>query len=114
MEGGSLSRGGTSRMTRECQVRFCEGLGVKFRGPTRQSRRSDRARFNSGLPRLADILRASRHVSKVPKPEISPNAKPLDARGAARRIRFVAWQRLSGLASVFGEQQRHQLIDRCR
>src|SRR5215216_562244 len=30
------SRGGTSRMTRECQVRFCEGLGVKFPGPTRQ------------------------------------------------------------------------------
>src|SRR6202790_1817055 len=33
------SRDGTSRMTRECQVRFCEGLGVKFPGPTRQSRR---------------------------------------------------------------------------
>src|ERR1700682_5929248 len=32
------SREGTSRMTRECQVRFCEGLGVKFPGPTRQSR----------------------------------------------------------------------------
>jgi hypothetical protein len=31
------SRGGTSRMTRECQVRFCEGLGVKFPGPTRHS-----------------------------------------------------------------------------
>jgi len=27
------SRGGTSRMTRECQVRFCERLGVKFPGP---------------------------------------------------------------------------------
>src|ERR1700738_4336088 len=27
---------GTSRMTRECQVRICEGLGVKFPGPTRQ------------------------------------------------------------------------------
>src|SRR5260221_4520828 len=31
------SRGGTSRMTRECQIRFCEGLGVKFPGPTRQN-----------------------------------------------------------------------------
>src|SRR5260370_10212116 len=31
------SRGGTSRMTRECQVRICETLGVKFPGPTRQS-----------------------------------------------------------------------------
>src|ERR1700738_3735928 len=29
------SRGGTSRMTPECQVRFCEGLGVKLPGPTR-------------------------------------------------------------------------------
>ena len=26
------SRGGTSRMTRECQVRFCEGLGVNSPG----------------------------------------------------------------------------------
>ena len=28
--------GGTSRMTRECQVRICERLGVKFPGHTRQ------------------------------------------------------------------------------
>src|SRR6266567_784666 len=34
------SSDGTSRMTRECQVRNCERLGVKFPGPTRQSRRS--------------------------------------------------------------------------
>jgi hypothetical protein len=27
---------GTSRMTRECQVRICERLGVKFPGPTRR------------------------------------------------------------------------------
>src|SRR6478736_298005 len=31
------SRGGTNRMTREYQVRFCERLGVKFPGPTRHS-----------------------------------------------------------------------------
>src|SRR5947208_15481573 len=31
------SRDGTSRMTREYQVRFCERLGVKFPGPTRQN-----------------------------------------------------------------------------
>jgi hypothetical protein len=43
------SRDGTSRMTRECHVRFCEGLGVKFPGPTRQSRR--------GRPRVpVDLL----------------------------------------------------------
>ena len=35
------SSGGTSRMTRECQVRICERLGVKFPGPTRQKRRID-------------------------------------------------------------------------
>src|SRR5258708_15610324 len=29
------SRGDTSRMNREVQVRICEGLGVKFPGPTR-------------------------------------------------------------------------------
>ena len=44
------SRDGTSRMTRECQVRFCEGLGVKFPGPTRQSRHFDRGPLTSGLP----------------------------------------------------------------
>ena len=33
------SSGGTSRMTRECQVRICERLGVKFPGPTRPQRR---------------------------------------------------------------------------
>ena len=34
------SRGGTSRMMREYQVRFCETLGVQFPGPTRHSRQS--------------------------------------------------------------------------
>jgi len=29
------SRGDTSRMNREVHVRFCEGLGVEFPGPTR-------------------------------------------------------------------------------
>ena len=32
------SCGGTSRMTRECHVRFCERLGVQFPGPTRHRR----------------------------------------------------------------------------
>src|SRR5215472_12789571 len=31
------SSDGTSRMTRECQVRICEGLEVQFLGPTRPS-----------------------------------------------------------------------------
>jgi hypothetical protein len=35
-EGRQPSMDGTSRMNREVQVRICEGLGVKFPGPTRQ------------------------------------------------------------------------------
>ena len=31
------SMGGTSRVSREAQARICEGLGVKFPGPTRQT-----------------------------------------------------------------------------
>ena len=37
------SRGGTSRMMREYQVRFCERLGVKFPGPTRPNAKCRRA-----------------------------------------------------------------------
>ena len=49
------SCGGTSRMTRECQVRFFEGLGVKLPGPTRQKQRFGVDRRPSGLPSIADI-----------------------------------------------------------
>jgi len=48
------SRGGTSRMTRECHVRICEGLGVKFPGPTRHLRLSTHASLTDGLPPIAD------------------------------------------------------------
>jgi hypothetical protein len=44
------SCGGTSWMTRERQVRFCEGLGVKFPGPTRQTRKWRTIRGESALP----------------------------------------------------------------
>ncbi len=33
---GFDKKGGTSRISREAYVRFCEGLGVKFPGPTRR------------------------------------------------------------------------------
>jgi hypothetical protein len=48
---------GTSRMTRECQVRFCERLGVKYPGPTRQSRRIRDVLDESGLLPTPDLLR---------------------------------------------------------
>jgi len=50
------SRGGTSRIRRDCQVRFCEGLGVKFPGPTRQPRPCRDARYR----RKADVSQANR------------------------------------------------------
>ena len=36
---GRLPWGGTSRMRREFHVRICEGLGVKFPGPTRRNQK---------------------------------------------------------------------------
>ncbi len=45
---------GTSRMTRECQVRICERLGVKFPGPTRQTRPLRHVRVESVLPPTSD------------------------------------------------------------
>ena len=35
-KGRQLFIDGTSRMNREVQVRICEGLGVRFPGPTRR------------------------------------------------------------------------------
>ncbi len=45
----------------------------------------------------------------MPRPEICPKAKPVDAPCVfrSRRIRVVAWQGLCDLASALGEQQRH-------
>ena len=50
------SCGGTSRMTRECQVRFCERLGVQFPGPTRHSRHCRHTRV-SGSPEERTVAR---------------------------------------------------------
>src|SRR5215208_249977 len=58
------SSDGTSRMMREYQVRFCEGLGVKFPGPTRHSRRSGQDRHVYLLPNFA----GTGHKIKLPVP----------------------------------------------
>jgi hypothetical protein len=55
------SCGGTSRMTRECQVRFCERLGVQFPGPTRQTRSFEQARGRSGYRPKRDVTAEMLH-----------------------------------------------------
>jgi hypothetical protein len=60
---------GTSRMTRECQVRICERLGVKFPGPTRQTEKSRQRDGTAGLPSVADIFDQCRHGRFVPIPD---------------------------------------------
>src|SRR6476646_2322099 len=82
------SCGGTSRMTREYQVRFCERLGVKFPGPTRQlhalPRRSIAVRFTSmSRPRqdglnatlCAKALNRFAIVAAVARPERYPQGR---------------------------------------
>jgi hypothetical protein len=54
------SCGGTSWMTREYQVRFCERLGVKFPGPTRPELRFNLVRLTTGIGGAADVPRADR------------------------------------------------------
>jgi hypothetical protein len=51
-EGRQLFTDGTSRMNREVQVRICEGLGVKFPGPTRHA-----SNFETGCARLSFVTR---------------------------------------------------------
>jgi hypothetical protein len=57
------SCGGTSRISREAYVRFCEGLGVKFPGPTRQARQFGAlvARGMSAMPPIpTELMRQSK------------------------------------------------------
>jgi len=54
------SRGGTSRMMREYQVRFCERLGVKFPGPTRQNPKTRRRLVCLLLPPQPDSRTAAK------------------------------------------------------
>jgi hypothetical protein len=51
---------GTSRMNREVHVRFCEGLGVKFPGPTRHGLPAVYVPRTAASPQLADITWESR------------------------------------------------------
>src|ERR1700738_4453439 len=82
---------GTSRMTRECQVRICEGLGVKFPGPTRHFRQIDPLPTLSACPLRSDRVRtfapqrldaACRYCCKSPK---CPGANFLAVKKSDRR-----------------------------
>ena len=68
MSNGRLqpSCGGTSRMTRECQVRFCERLGVQFPGPTRQQQSSNDVCITSAITPTAARKQTFRHFAFVP------------------------------------------------
>ena len=61
------SCGGTSRMTQECHVRFCERLGVQFPGPSRQTRPRGHVGSMSGLPK-------SGHDWAITRPTLTPLA----------------------------------------
>ena len=69
------SRDGTSRMTRECHVRICERLGVKFPGPTRQNRKSPFVTATSVHPSGADIGPRARHIRFVPTADVGKHAQ---------------------------------------
>jgi hypothetical protein len=60
------SCGGTSRMTRECHVRFCERLGVQFPGPTRHLLRFGSVSMG-GLPPPTTEWRAFENGRNVPQ-----------------------------------------------
>jgi hypothetical protein len=73
------SRGDTSRMNREVQVRICEGLGVKIPGPTRQSRHFGRASGASASPPKATKLPPRTHRRDGPSADHEINALPQPA-----------------------------------
>jgi hypothetical protein len=59
------SRGGTSRMMREYQVRFCERLGVKFPGPTRPQRPKPMQRACPRGTRQVSLLECAPEAGQV-------------------------------------------------
>ena len=62
---------GTSRMMREYQVRFCERLGVKFPGPTRQTAPRDLSSSASAPPPITAAARAFSRFGLPPPPRHS-------------------------------------------
>ena len=65
---------GTSRMTRECQVRFCERLGVKFPGLLGNGPHYRTAALLY-LPQLAEAVRAAKRFQVMPGAVVSRCSK---------------------------------------
>jgi hypothetical protein len=90
---------GTSRMTRESQVRICERLGVKFPGPTRQKRRGQpRPRVHS-LPVRLQSGRKFKASQRVAMCQTRPFWRLFDhfVRGVEEKRRDRDAKRLRGL-----------------
>src|SRR5215470_8601656 len=66
------SFGGTSRMTRECQVRICERLGVKLPGPTRHRLHISRLAGSDSDRKSHDPRRRRRHPPSMTNDVFSP------------------------------------------
>jgi hypothetical protein len=84
---------GTSRMTRECQVRICERLGVKFPGPTRPK---SKAQNEQMWPRI--LTRPNTRFHIIPIHYISLPCSSQKSMSISRYI-FIAVARFSRACS---------------
>ena len=64
---------GMSRMMREYHVRFCEGLGVKFPGPTRQPETFAGVRPTSGAGGRAEAIGGKADIQTTREPRACPS-----------------------------------------
>jgi hypothetical protein len=69
------SCGGTSRMNREVPVRFCEGLGAKFPGPTRHSLHIHDVRAMSACPPTPEVSLHRGQRREGPRAAVSVSAE---------------------------------------
>src|SRR6516162_4697292 len=90
------SRGDTSRMNREVQVRICEGLGVKPPGPTRQTKKDQRRRSITGPLPTREVFTDRPTQPPVPRVTLTGLPRPPQSTLNCYRPRF-----LLSRASVF-------------
>ena len=81
--------GDTSRMNREVHVRICEGLGVKFPGPTRQSLPKSDVRVTSVYPSISDMMLRRREPTLRTTFRLSPMTVVEEAARTAARTSTI-------------------------